>query len=162
MPNCYLSMILSSEQECSSSLKVLLFQIFIPVWSFSLSFMVFQGFIFAKYDLLGGIFLFVFVTVLLGFSISWKFFKSGNTLNTEYINPIPNPESRISNWSECTDIFSYFRASFPIKSVFRVARFMGQKQLNNDVTIVCSLIFFSQLHQCCIDSHVKMLILKRC
>ena len=41
----------------------------------------------------GRIFLSVFVLMLLWFYISWKSFKSGNTVNTEYINRIPNPES---------------------------------------------------------------------
>ena len=40
----------------------------------------------------GRIFLFAFVLVLLCFYISWKYFKSGNTVNTEYLNRIPNPE----------------------------------------------------------------------
>ena len=35
--------------------------------------------------------------------MSWKSFKSGNTVNPEYLNRIPNPESRIPNWSECTE-----------------------------------------------------------
>ena len=51
---------------------------------------------------LSGIFLFIFVLMLLCFYISWKSFKSGNTVNIEYLNRIPNPESRIPNWSECT------------------------------------------------------------
>ena len=33
--------------------------------------------------------------------MSSKSFKSGNTVNTKYLNRIPNPESRIPNWSEC-------------------------------------------------------------
>ena len=50
----------------------------------------------------GRIFLFVFLSVLLYVYMSWKSFKSGNTANTEYLNRIPNPQSRILNWSECT------------------------------------------------------------
>ena len=33
--------------------------------------------------------------------MSWKIFKSGSTVNTEYLNPIPNPESRKPNSGEC-------------------------------------------------------------
>ena len=47
----------------------------------------------------GRIFLFVFGLVLLGFFMSWKFFKSWNTVNTEYLNRIPNQEYGIPNWS---------------------------------------------------------------
>ena len=36
--------------------------------------------------------LFVFVSVLLCFYMSWKSFKSGNTVNTEYLNRISNTE----------------------------------------------------------------------
>ena len=50
----------------------------------------------------GRIFLLVFVLMLLCFYISWKSFKYGNIGNTQYLNRIPNPESRIPNWSECT------------------------------------------------------------
>ena len=50
----------------------------------------------------GRVFLFVFVPVLLYFYMSRKSFKSGNTVNTDYLNRIPNPESRITNWSEFT------------------------------------------------------------
>ena len=50
--------------------------------------------------------LFVFVSVLLRFYMSWKSFKSGNAVNTEYLNRIPNPESRIPNWGECTEKYS--------------------------------------------------------
>ena len=35
---------------------------------------------------LGGMFLFIFVLMFLCFYISWKSFKSGNTVNTEYLN----------------------------------------------------------------------------
>ena len=35
-------------------------------------------------------FLFVFVSVLLRFCMSWKPLKSGNTVNAEYLNRIPN------------------------------------------------------------------------
>ena len=35
--------------------------------------------------------------------MSWIFFKSGNTVNTEYLNRIPNPESQIPNRSEYTE-----------------------------------------------------------
>ena len=38
------------------------------------------------------IFLFTFVSVLLWFFISWKSLKSGNNVNTDYLNRIPNPE----------------------------------------------------------------------
>ena len=48
----------------------------------------------------GSIFLFIFVLELFGFYISWKSFKSGNNVNTVYLNRIPNPESRIPNWRE--------------------------------------------------------------
>ena len=48
----------------------------------------------------GSIFLFIFVLELFGFYISWKSFKSGNNVNTVYLNRILNPESRISNWRE--------------------------------------------------------------
>ena len=41
---------------------------------------------------LGGMFLFIFVLMFLCFYISLKSFKSGNTVNTEYLNRIPNPE----------------------------------------------------------------------
>ena len=37
-------------------------------------------------------FLFFFVLMLLFFYIFWKSFKSGNTVNTEYLNRILNPE----------------------------------------------------------------------
>ena len=37
-------------------------------------------------------FLFTFVSVLLWFFISRKPLKSGNNVNTEYLNRIPNPE----------------------------------------------------------------------
>ena len=40
------------------------------------------------------IFLFAFASVLLGFYMSWKFFKSGNTMDTAYLNQTPNPKSR--------------------------------------------------------------------
>ena len=40
----------------------------------------------------GRIFLFVFVLMLLFFYIFWKSFKSGNSVNTEYLNRILNPE----------------------------------------------------------------------
>ena len=40
----------------------------------------------------GRIFLFAFVLVLLCFYISWKYFISGNTVNSEYLNRIPSPE----------------------------------------------------------------------
>ena len=48
----------------------------------------------------GSIFLFIFVLELFGFYIAWKSFKSGNNVNTVYLNRIPNPESRIPNWRE--------------------------------------------------------------
>ena len=38
------------------------------------------------------IFLFTFVSVLLWFFISRKSLKSGNNVNTEFLNRIPNPE----------------------------------------------------------------------
>ena len=50
----------------------------------------------------GRMFLFVFFLVLLCFYISWKSDKFGNTVNTEYLNRIPSPESGIPDWSECT------------------------------------------------------------
>ena len=40
----------------------------------------------------GRIFLFVFALMLLFFYIFWKRFKSENTVNTEYLNRILNPE----------------------------------------------------------------------
>ena len=87
-----------SNQEC---LKCCFF-IFISFWVFSLTFGVGQGFICAKYDWLGQNFPFSFCFNALCFFISWKSFKSGNTVNTDYLNRIPNPKSRIPNWSECT------------------------------------------------------------
>ena len=38
------------------------------------------------------IFLFIFVSVFLWFFISRKSLKSGNNVNTEFLNRIPNPE----------------------------------------------------------------------
>ena len=46
------------------------------------------------------IFLFVFVLVLLCFYISWKSFKSGNTMNTKYLNRILN--DYVQSFSEAT------------------------------------------------------------
>ena len=40
----------------------------------------------------GKIVVFVFFSVLVFFYMPWKSFKSGNTVNTEYLNQIPNPE----------------------------------------------------------------------
>ena len=50
--------------------------------------------------------LFACVSMLLCFYMSGNSFKSGNTVNTEYLNRIPNPVSRICNWSKCTLHFS--------------------------------------------------------
>ena len=47
---------------------------------------------------------FEFVSVLLYFFIS--LFKSGNTVNTEYLNRILHPKSRITNWSKYALYFS--------------------------------------------------------
>ena len=41
---------------------------------------------------LSRIFLFIFVLMLLCFYMSRKSFKSGNIVNTEYLNRNPNPE----------------------------------------------------------------------
>ena len=74
-------------------LKILLFKIVIAFCVFSLTF---GGKVRALFMLnmiaLGGMFLFIFVLMFLCFYISWKSFKSGNTVNTEYLNRIPNPE----------------------------------------------------------------------
>ena len=68
-------------------LKILLFKIVIAFSVFSLTF---GGKVRALFMLnmiaLGGMFLFVFVLMFLCFYISWKSFKSGNTVNTEYLN----------------------------------------------------------------------------
>ena len=48
------------------------------------------------------IFLFIFVSVILCFYVSQKFFRSGNTANTKDLKRIPNPETRPSNCSELT------------------------------------------------------------
>ena len=40
----------------------------------------------------GRILVFVFVLMILSFYIFWKSFRSGNTVNSEYLNRIPNLE----------------------------------------------------------------------
>ena len=57
-----------------------------------------------KYDWLGKNFRFYICFGANAFYMSWKSFKSGNTVNTEYLNCIRNPESQIPNWSECNNI----------------------------------------------------------
>ena len=56
------------------------------------------------------IFLFVFVLTLLWFYISWKSFKSGNTVNTAYLNRIPNPEyltgANVPHHNTLTEMFT--------------------------------------------------------
>ena len=54
------------------------------------------------------IFIFVFVSALLWFCISSKSFKFGNTVKTEYLNRIPNTDSWIPKWSECTSLHFFF------------------------------------------------------
>ena len=52
MPNCFLPVILASKQKCFSLLKKLLFQILIPFWTFSLTVMLGQGFVYAECEYL--------------------------------------------------------------------------------------------------------------
>ena len=65
---------------------------------------------------LSGIFLFIFVLMLLCFCISWKSFKSGNTVSTEYLNQIPNPEyptgANVPNNTEINFYFLLYKKSF--------------------------------------------------
>ena len=57
--------------------------------------------------------------------MSWKSFRSGNTVKTEYLNRIPNPEyltganpkSRIPNWSECGEMFDDNRIALILENV---------------------------------------------
>ena len=99
-------------------LKIFLFQIFIAFWAFSLTFVVGQGFICAKYGWLEQNFPFFFLLMLLRFYISWKSFKSGNTVNTEYLNRIPNPNPKYltgakvpSKAMHITDFHKYLQVS---------------------------------------------------
>ena len=56
------------------------------------------------------IFLIVFVLILLWFQISWKSFKSGNTVNTAYLSRIPNPEyltgANVPHHNTLTEMFT--------------------------------------------------------
>ena len=94
VPNCFLSMIFGSKQECFSLLNesgTVLFLVFFSFWTFSPIFRVVQGVICSKQDCLARFF-FVFVLMLLFFYMSWRYLKSGNTVNTEYLNWILNLE----------------------------------------------------------------------
>ena len=62
----------------------------------------------------GRIFVFLFVSVLLWFYVPRKYFESGNIVNTEYLNRIPNPKCQIPNWSECTIHAKGFSSVLPL------------------------------------------------
>ena len=89
-------------------LKMLLFQIFIGFGAFSLTFGVGQGFICAKYDWVRWNFPFCnFFRYFYAF-IYPRNLLSRKTVNTEYLNQIPNPEPRIPNRSEGTNLLMQF------------------------------------------------------
>ena len=82
-------MILASKQECFSLLKMLLFQIL------ALSFSALSSL-----NIIGW-------GKILCFYMSWKLFKSGNTVNTKCLNQIPNSEPTLREMCPYLEFFWY-------------------------------------------------------
>ena len=92
---------LPSSRSALVFVKMVLFYIFILFWTFSLIFRIVLGVICARYDWLGWNFPFCICFGVIMFFYLLEILKSGNTVITEYLNWTLNPESRITNWSEC-------------------------------------------------------------